>query len=200
MSRETSKAYHRLIQEDADGEIDPLWSYVVQHTKVERWLDIGAGDDCLPGAEPFDKTIIKGYDAQTLINLKPNYYNLIWSSHCLEHLDDPFGAIFRWIEVLAPRGFLWLHVPDFDLYEHGLWPSRMNPDHKWAFSVDGVPAHKNHILLRALALNLVQDYNMKLLRLQLVHTNYNLSAIRVPADQTLGPVEASCEMVLRKLR
>jgi hypothetical protein len=26
-------------------------------------------------------------------------------------------------------------VPDEDLYEQGVWPSRFNPDHKWTFTI-----------------------------------------------------------------
>lgn len=38
--------------------------------------------------------------------------------------------------MLSPGGYLLLVVPDEDLFEQGIWPSRFNPDHKWTFTID----------------------------------------------------------------
>src|SRR5689334_10608191 len=57
-------------------------------------------------------------------------FDFVHASHCLEHLGNPFQGLARWLELVKPGGHVILTVPDEDLYEKGLWPSRFNLDHK----------------------------------------------------------------------
>lgn len=99
-------------------------------------LDIGCGEDIVcPWAQPFD--LVHG-DAQHILKfLAPESFDTVHSSHCLEHMADPLGALFQWWSLVRPGGYLVLVVPHEDLYEQGLWPSRFNSDHKATFRVGG---------------------------------------------------------------
>ena len=60
-----------------------------------------------------------------------NSIDFIFSSHCLEHIEDPLRAIKSWFRVTKKRGFIVVVVPHRDLYEKKLTlPSRWNADHK----------------------------------------------------------------------
>lgn len=182
--RETSKAYRLLVN-------DPLW----QRIPKGNWLDIGAGDDCLPGAKPFDK---QHGDAHNLEGIEPESQDLVFSSHCLEHLEYPGKALIRWLEVLKPQGWLWVIVPDFELYEHGQWPSLFNPDHKHHFMPGNVRMdYKDVIYLTDLAKDLTAYAVTR--RIGYRDNNYDESRIKELTDQTLGHAEASCELVMQKL-
>lgn len=206
MSHETSKAYRRLMGDHPPGTVqlieDPIWRFV-SRSVPHPWLDIGAGEDCLPGAIPFDK---HHGDAETLTtvsgipfrSLAPSgKFGLVWSSHCLEHMRDPYPSLETWWDAVEPGGVLWLHVPDFALYEHAYWPSRMNRDHRFAFSCYGEENFPDHVILDHVWRDLPRA---KLLRLGVQCRGYDLSRILDPIDQTLGEAEASCELVLRKLK
>lgn len=96
-------------------------------------LDIGAGDDpVVPWAEPFDK--VHG-DAQFIDIYGLSQYHCVFSSHCLEHMNNPVEAIQNWWKLVLPGGYLILIVPDEDLYEQGSFPSIFNSDHKHTFTI-----------------------------------------------------------------
>jgi hypothetical protein len=40
-----------------------------------------------------------------------------------------------WWALVKPGGYLVIVVPDEDLYEQGMWPSRFNTDHKATFNL-----------------------------------------------------------------
>lgn len=64
----------------------------------------------LPGAIPINiADRILEYDAYKL----PDYKDLdyIFSSHCLEHLENPIKALDYWIEHLKSGGVLFLYLP-----------------------------------------------------------------------------------------
>ena len=110
---------------------------------AERWfvgdaLDVGDGNDLLGlGVWP-RLTSCRGWDvcrdpdedAVHLPGLAPASFDVVYSSHCLEHLVDWPAALRRWWEVLRPGGVLVVVVPDFVLYEREIWPSTHNGDHK----------------------------------------------------------------------
>lgn len=75
-----------------------------------KGLDIGSGRWPLPGAKPVDLAI--GYNAMTLPDEE---YNYIFSSHCLEHLQDPVKALEHWKTHLKPDGVLFLYLPHPDM-------------------------------------------------------------------------------------
>jgi SAM-dependent methyltransferase len=95
-------------------------------------LDIGAGDDpVVAHAIPFDK-------AHGDANRADDYFpaaslDCVHSSHCLEHMADPPGALARWWSLVKPGGHLIVVVPDEDFYEQGRFPSLFNPEHTATF-------------------------------------------------------------------
>jgi SAM-dependent methyltransferase len=99
-----------------------------------RVIDVGCGADLVvPWAEPFDHA--QG-DAATVSSVRPKEsYDCVHSSHCLEHMVDPVGALHDWWSLVRPGGYIVTVVPDEELYEQGLWPSLFNSDHKWAFTM-----------------------------------------------------------------
>lgn len=105
-------------------------------------IDIGAGSDSLRRQRdrwPLlcsvrDWDLIDG-DAQHMHGMEPESFGVVYSSHCLEHIVDPFAALRRWYDLVAPGGHLVVVVPDEDLYEQRVWPSTFNADHKHTFTI-----------------------------------------------------------------
>lgn len=97
-----------------------------------KGLDIGyGGDPLLPDVDKWD--FFNG-DAQYLNGIPDQKYNFVYSSHCLEHMSNPYVSLLNWWRVLKPGGYLILYVPHRDLYEKKkILPSNWNLDHKWYF-------------------------------------------------------------------
>lgn len=97
-------------------------------------LDIGCGDDpVVSGCSGWD--IIHG-DAQYLNSIGNEEFDFVYSSHCLEHVDDVRCALRNWFRVVRKNGYLILYIPHRDLYEKKkTLPSRFNPDHKHMFLI-----------------------------------------------------------------
>lgn len=95
-------------------------------------LDIGCGNDpVVPGCSGWD--LING-DAQYLDGAEDASFDFVYSSHCIEHMDDVRVAIKNWFRVVRPGGYLIIYGPDRDLYEkRRQLPSRFNPHHKHMF-------------------------------------------------------------------
>jgi len=70
-------------------------------------------------------------DAVTMDIFEDNFFDVVWASHVLEHLNDPILAIKNWIRICKPGGIVAIFVPDAELYE-GVprLPSMWNEDHK----------------------------------------------------------------------
>lgn len=135
MAHETSKSLRRRFR-------DPNFATLYFRGRA---IDIGCGADSLakqqahwPLLVSVDNWDLGDGDAQTLPGVKPNTYDLVYSSHCLEHLRTPVIALGRWWDVTKPGGFLVFTVPDFEMYERGHWPSRFNPDHKSRWTLCGI--------------------------------------------------------------
>lgn len=98
-------------------------------------LDIGYkgsvqdADPVLPTAIGVDFDY-PGYDGKTL-PFADESQDYVFSSHCLEHIEDYEQAIKEWYRVLKIGGYLIVTVPHKDLYEKKLQiPSQWNADHK----------------------------------------------------------------------
>ena len=85
--------------------------------------DIGCNrlEWALPNAQPIDLTIDDEYDAMNLPDKKVDY---IFSSHCLEHLDDWSLALEYWTSKLKDGGVLFLYLPHFDQEYWRPWNNR----------------------------------------------------------------------------
>jgi SAM-dependent methyltransferase len=98
-----------------------------------RVLDIGAGTDpVVADAVVFD---LAHGDANHITAFEPGSFDCVYSSHCLEHMHDPVASLANWWSLVRPGGTLFLIVPDEDLYEQGVFPSRFNDDHKSTFTL-----------------------------------------------------------------
>ncbi len=164
-------------------------------------IDIGAGEDGLSAyMQLFPKiNSVKNWDlvdgdAQFLPGVDDKSYDFVYSSHCLEHMVDPLIAIDNWLRVLKPGGHLIVTVPDEDMYEHGVWPSKFNSDHKWSFTLykpnSGMPKSIN---LTDLAKNFFDKAEIR--RLAVLNREYKIGNYD---DQSLGSAECSLEFVLQK--
>lgn len=165
-------------------------------------IDIGCGPDCLdqyydlfPLMTHCDAWDLEDGDAQYMIGQRAESFDFVHSSHCLEHLTDPFEALWRWYDLLKPGGHMVVVVPDFHLYEHGQWPSRYNPDHKFAFTLKSLEGN-DHITEVLFLLRCLPE-TAQVLKVELLDATYRPTYKDI--DQTLTPVgECAIEFIVRK--
>lgn len=163
-------------------------------------IDIGAGPDCIRkwGYDAYDWDLKDG-DAQYLQNISDKSLDFVHSSHCLEHMVDPRIAIQNWVRVVRSGGYIVITVPDEELYEHNLWPSRFNYDHKWSFRIfRKYPLHSRSLTIFDLFSKIWKE--VEVLSIIRIEEGFNRSA-PVGVDQT-GPAEGpecAIELILRKL-
>jgi SAM-dependent methyltransferase len=79
---------------------------VAQHFCRGRGVDIGCGDWPLPNAIQIE--LKNGTDAMTF---EEHGLDFCFSSHALEHLVDPVGALQHWIKALRSGGVLFVYLP-----------------------------------------------------------------------------------------
>ena len=108
----------------------------------ERGILTGNGIDIGCGADPITRTA-RGFDlhdgdANEITKYVHEQFDFVYSSHCLEHMRDPRKAILEWWQLVKPGGHLFFIVPDEDLYEQGVFPSRLNVDHKATFTISKI--------------------------------------------------------------
>jgi len=190
--RETSKASLRRSRD---------FSFVSRYF-VGNGIDIGAGEDSLSqyltrfpkirSVRSWDK--VDG-DAQYLNGVPDNSFDFVYSSHCLEHMQDPIMALANWLRVLKPTGHLIVCIPDEDLYEGSQWPSILNADHKWSFTIaKSMEKLPNTLQILDLCRNFDSDIECE--RISLIRDHWVEGAGLV--DQTLGQAECAIEFVWRK--
>ena len=111
----------------------PYWGPVEREATRGVGIDIGCGPDPVtPGARRFD---LEHGDANVISRHVKEQFDFVYSSHCLEHMHNPDRAILEWWKLVKPGGCLFVLVPDEDLYEQGVFPSRFNDDHKATFTI-----------------------------------------------------------------
>jgi predicted SAM-dependent methyltransferase len=74
-----------------------------------------------PGAIPIDLTFDNGYHATNLPDGEVDY---IFSSHCLEHINDWVGALDYWGTKLKKGGVIFLYLPDYSQEYWRPWNNR----------------------------------------------------------------------------
>lgn len=62
-----------------------------------------------------------------------NSFDFIYASHVLEHFISPKTVLREWLRVA--RNYVYFAVPDFYLYEKGIWPSKFNKNHLSRFDM-----------------------------------------------------------------
>ena len=80
-----------------------------------------------PGSYPIDLSFYDAWDSNKLPSTPPEY---IFSSHCLEHVDDWIDTMNYWYDRLVDGGTLFLYLPD---YSQKYWRPWNNRKHKHAF-------------------------------------------------------------------
>lgn len=85
--------------------------------------DIGCNRQewAFPGAYPIDPAITGTYDAMNLPDKQVDY---IFSSHCLEHLENWVDALDYWATKMRSGGVLFLYLPDFSQTYWRVWSNR----------------------------------------------------------------------------
>jgi len=168
---------------------------------VGKGIDIGCGNDILSKAT-FEKiTSVKPFDIEDgnaqYINRyeSENSYDFAYSSNCLEHMNDPRTTLVNWFSIVKEGGYLVFTVPDEDLYEQGVFPSRYNSDHKWTFTIYKKKTWSSKSINITELLKELK--NCKVIKVEVVDTNYDYS--KKNEDQTYGEVEASIEVILQKI-
>jgi SAM-dependent methyltransferase len=191
--KETSKALIRRLQDTR---------YASTYFKGEG-IDIGAGDDPIAKyAQQFPlMTGVKIWDqpdgdAQMMAGVADNTFDFVHSSHCLEHMRDPYEAFDNWLRICKPGGHIITTIPDEDLYEQGVWPSTHNPDHKMTWTIlkdeSWSPASIN-------LLEFLYQYRDKIevLKVELINGAFIYGVQRF--DQTYHSIsECAIEFIVRK--
>lgn len=93
-------------------------------------IDVGAGKWPLPGAIPVD--LADGGDAMALPG---GSFDFVFSSHAIEHLENPIAAIEHWKSRIRIGGVLFLYLPHPGMeywlpqnnrkHLHSWWPEQM---------------------------------------------------------------------------
>lgn len=100
-----------------------------------RVVDIGAGGDKItPEAFAVDGRQLPGVNSVRhglYLNDGDGLFDTIFSSHFLEHVDNPSGYICNWFTYLREGGHLVLYMPQKDAYN-----SKENPEHMFDWSHD----------------------------------------------------------------
>jgi SAM-dependent methyltransferase len=168
---------------------------------VGNGIDICAGPDMLAkNRHVFPHMAdVRGWDmpdgdAQYLKYVAEGTYDFVHSSHGLEHMVDPHVALDNWIRVCKVGGYLVITVPDEELYEHNMWPSNFNGDHKWSFTL------AEGCLPKSIRLPdfFLQHPQVKIVKLDRIIDNFDFDADPLK-DQTFGPAECAIEFVLKRV-
>ncbi|MSU47591.1 MAG: class I SAM-dependent methyltransferase [Opitutus sp.] len=118
---------------DEASKTRKIWGPLETTLLQGKGIDIGCGPDPVtPDVRRFDRA---DGDANHITRHVRDQFDFVYSSHCLEHMRDPRCALHEWWQLVRPGGHLIFIVPDEDLYEQGVFPSRFNPDHKATFTI-----------------------------------------------------------------
>jgi hypothetical protein len=88
----------------------------------------------LPGAIGIDSNLQNGFDANTLPEERVDY---IFSSHCLEHVEDWVLTLTYWLSKIKENGTLFLYLPDFSQVYWRPWHNRK---HRHCFTSEIIKA------------------------------------------------------------
>lgn len=101
-----------------------------KHVCIGDGYDIGCmkKEWSFPGSTPIDLSFNDDYHA---LNLPKQGVDYIFSSHCLEHIDDWVDVMDYWYGTLTDGGTLFLYLPD---YSQTYWRPWNNRKHRNMFS------------------------------------------------------------------
>lgn len=194
MSTETSKANLRRKH-------DPLF---IKKVFVGHGIDIGCGSDSLkpckdfPGILSIQEFEINNGNANYISKWETGEFDFVYSSHCLEHLLDPYRALAEWAKLVKRGGYLCVVVPDEDLFEQGTFPSRFNRQHIFSYTIEKVRSwSQSSINMADLVKSVLPKWDV--LKMSIEDTGYVYSRMkRSGTDQTKEGAETNIEVVLCK--
>jgi SAM-dependent methyltransferase len=168
-------------------------------------IDIGGGYDGLnnytklfPRIRSVRNWDVKDGDAQLMAGVPDALYDFVHSSHCLEHMRDPFEAMKNWWRILKVGGHLIVMVPDEDLYEQGVWPSTFNGDHKHTFTIGKWHNESwSPVSVNVMSLIPLLGKDAKPLSIRLLDSTFIRGIQR--CDQTQAAGECAIEFIVRKV-
>ncbi len=172
---------------------------------VGHGVDIGGkvALDKFRFAFPLTKSVVNydqpGWDAQQCANIADDEFDFLYSSHCLEHVADPRLAFGNWLRVVRPGGWLVVDVPDEDLYEQGVFPSRFSTGHQHSFNLSKPESlSPRSISLLEFLLNVRQQCEVHSVQ-RLDHVAH-VALLNKGRNLTQTPFdEAGIEIIVRKL-
>lgn len=111
------------------SETDKFRPRIQKYLILPDIIDIGCGHDKVtPTSFGVDirtdiniDLLIKPNEIYQLSTVYPhlkNKFDVVYSSHSLEHLLEDAGALNSWKELLKPNGFIILYIPDSLLYNN----------------------------------------------------------------------------------
>ena len=118
---------------DETSKTKKIWGPFEKSLLRGSGIDIGCGPD--PVTSDVRRFDVADGDANHITEFVHDQFDFVYSSHCLEHMQDPKSALLGWWQLVKPGGHLILIVPDEDLYEQGVFPSRFNPEHRATFTI-----------------------------------------------------------------
>lgn len=97
-------------------------------------VDIGCGKWPLSGAQGFDSNVLAHNDSRWSeacdVKVEPESQDYVFSSHCLEHLENPIKALEHWLSKIKPGGVLYVYLPHPDM-EYWLPQNCRKHLHSW---------------------------------------------------------------------
>lgn len=164
-------------------------------------LDIGCGKD--PVKSPFGQTEewdLQSGDGKILSTIPPGVLDCVYSSHSLEHLNNVEEAIFNWHRVLKPGGYMYIVVPDFEIYEKKRWPSTYaGSSHLFSFSINLTRqdvGRTNHYNICMDMFPIFKNLNCDIKEIRFEDDRFDYNNFEI--DQTMGDAACQITMIVRK--
>lgn len=195
MSRETTKS--NLRRKD---------TWLFNKVFSGKGIDIGPEKDPLRKEDFPNITNIETFDrehgdANFITHFRqPKSYDFVYSSNCLEHMENSLNACMQWWLLVKLDGYMIITVPDEDLYEQGRFKAKphWSKDHKWTFTIYKKKSWSTRSINVLNMIKLLPD--CQTIKVELVDTNYDYSIPWGSKDQTKMGAETFIEIVLRKVK
>lgn len=173
-------------------------------------IDVGGGNESLnlyqdyyPRMKGCRNWDLKDGDAQFMQTIPTDHFDFLHSSHCLEHLNDPYEGFANWLRIVKPGGYLVIAVPDEDMYEQGYYPSQYNLYHQWTFTIAKKQSWSPRSINLLDLLNRHSDH-LKIIKIELLDHYYSYETreqawVPCPPDQTMNrAAESGIEFIVQK--
>lgn len=135
---EFQKSFYPSFQ--SQGNASQFAIPFAKHFCVGVGYDVGCmkKEWSFPGSIPIDLDFNDPWNAN---NLPDDLVDYIFSSHCLEHVDDWISTLDYWYTKLNSGGILFLYLPDFS---QKYWRPWNNKKHKHVFTPQIIKEYLEH--------------------------------------------------------